>query len=65
MDRDTPLKVVKEVDYKYVDAKEFYQRDIYTCANCNNVLFVDRYQSLEDTDRINYCSECGQRLDWS
>lgn len=64
MDRDIPLKVVKEVDYKYVDAKEFYRIDIYKCSNCNNVLIVDRYQMLEDKDKANYCSDCGQRLDW-
>ena len=65
VERDTPMKVVKEVDKKYVDAKEFYERDIYKCSNCNNVLIIDRYQRLEDKDKINYCKECGQRLDWS
>lgn len=64
VDRDTPKKVVREVDKKYVDAKEFYERDIYRCGSCNNVLIVDRYQRLEDKDKIKYCSECGQRLDW-
>ena len=65
VERDTSMKVVKEVDKKYVDAKEFYERDIYRCGSCNNVLIIDRYQRLEDKDKINYCKECGQRLDWS
>ncbi len=64
VERDTSMKVVKEVDKKYVDAKEFYERDIYRCGSCNNVLIVDRYQRLEDKDKNKYCSECGQRLDW-
>ena len=55
IERDTPKKVIKEVDY----------RDIYKCSNCNNVLIIDRYQRLKDKDKINYCGECGQRLDWS
>src|SRR5690554_1301437 len=51
VERDTSMKVVKEVDKKYVDAKEFYERDIYRCGSCNNVLIIDRYQRLEDKDK--------------
>lgn len=64
VERDTPMKVVKEVDKKYVDAKEFYERDIYRCGSCKKVLIVDRYQKLQDNEKTNYCYYCGQKLNW-
>ena len=65
VERDTPMKVIKEVDKKYVDTYDFYERDIYRCGSCKKVLLVDRYQKLQDNEKTNYCSHCGQRLDWS
>ena len=59
-----PMKVIKEVDKKYVDTHDFYERDIYKCGSCKKVLTVDRYQRLQDDEKTNYCHFCGQRLNW-
>ena len=64
VERDTPKKVIKEVDKKYVDTYEFYERDIYRCCSCKKLLIIDRYQYLQDNEKTNYCYYCGQRLDW-
>lgn len=63
--RETPKKVIKEVDKKYIDTHDFYERDIYRCNNCKKVLLVDRYQKIQDNEKTNYCYYCGQKLDWS
>lgn len=64
IERDTPKKVIKEVDRKYVDTYEFYLIDIYKCGSCKKVLIVDRYQKLQDNEKTNYCQHCGQRIGW-
>lgn len=63
-ERNTPMKVIKKVEKKYVDTYDFYERDIYRCGSCKKVLLVDRYQKLQDNEKTNFCSHCGQRLDW-
>ena len=64
IEKETPKKVIKEVDKKYVDLYEFYERDVYRCSSCKEVLIIDRYQKLQDNEKTNYCYYCGQRLDW-
>lgn len=59
--RDTPMKVIKEVDKKYIDAHNFYERGIYKCGSCKKLLIVDMYQKIQ----TRYCYYCGQRIDWS
>ena len=48
VDRDAPKKVVKEVDKKYVDTYEFYERDIYRCGSCKKVLIIDRHRKQDN-----------------
>ena len=64
VERDTPMKVIKEVDKKYVDTYDFYERDIYRCGSCKKVLIIDRHQKLQDNEKTNYCYYCGQKLLW-
>ena len=63
-ERDTPMKVILEVDKKYVDTYAFYYRKTYKCGSCKKVLLADRYGKLSDNEKTNYCSHCGQKLDW-
>lgn len=64
VERDTPMKVIKEVDKKHVDTYDFYERDIYRCGSCKKVLIIDRHQKLQDNEKTNYCFYCGQKLKW-
>lgn len=69
--RDTGMKVILTPYKKVVgNENEFYMGNMYTCPQCHGVLLMDRWQSpietlKENGDILKYCSDCGQRLDWS
>lgn len=69
--RDTKMKVIL-TQYKKVvgNVDEFYMGNMYTCPQCHGVVLMDKWQApIEHLKAVgetsNYCSSCGQRLDWS
>lgn len=53
----------KQIDKKVcvVETVNYEVKYIYTCPNCNKYLTDNTQKCLS----INYCSKCGQKLDWS
>jgi hypothetical protein len=65
IDKETPKKPIKKVlidPYDY-DEQGVFKNKIFQCPNCKNTL-VDEYECIDYSGQ-NYCSNCGQRLDWS
>lgn len=58
---DIPKKVIRqheeptEEEIKELADLNFCGGDVIRCPNCNEYIVVDR---------LKYCMECGQRLDW-
>ena len=51
LEKQIPMKVVEE-------------RNIYLCPNCGSSAETDCGDDMLDY-RLNYCDNCGQKLDWS
>ena len=65
LDKEKPaVPILYEAEYK--DTYESYQ-----CPNCHaevrriNMWAFDNYPYHDDSGKVSYCSECGQKLDWS
>lgn len=58
VEKATPKKVKNITDYYSVEIDE-YEYTLGYCPYCNKDIIFDKYYQL------NYCSECGQKLDWS
>lgn len=59
VDEKTPKKAI----YKFI--KKPYEH-IWSCPKCKEKIRSIIYQDTEeDTGELNYCPECGQRIDWS
>lgn len=59
---DKEIKTLQELVDKETPKKPEFNcdEDIYTCPYCGK-----KYETYYDGYQKNYCSECGQALDWS
>ena len=57
VDKATPKKPLLRKD-GYDDGSEIC--DTWDCPNCGETYVIE-----DDTDKCNYCPNCGQRIDWS
>lgn len=57
VDRATPKKPLLRKD-GYDDESEIC--NIWNCSNCSKTFVIE-----DDTNKCNYCPNCGQRIDWS
>ena len=49
---------------KQIPKKVVMERNIYICPNCGENAETDCGDDMLDY-RLNYCDNCGQKLDWS
>ena len=49
---------------KQIPKKVLTERNIYICPNCGSNVETDCGDDMLDC-RLNYCDNCGQKLDWS
>lgn len=43
--------------------KPYFNCDDWHCSKCDEIVFLGEWE--EDTTKPNFCSNCGQALDWS
>lgn len=57
-------KQIPKKPYIQQVVKDFREHDCYECPNCDS--FVGYVSDCKDEHyQIGYCSNCGQKLDWS
>ena len=58
------VKVAIQALEKQIPKKVLAERNIYICPNCGASAETDCGDDMLDY-RLNYCDNCGQKLDWS
>lgn len=43
----------------------FWSRDEMNCPNCDSYLISKDTTGITIGNKVNYCEECGQAIDWS
>ena len=56
--KDNDIKTLQELVDKETPMKVEEELELFRCPNCNEKLLIYKRS-------INYCYECGQKLDWS
>lgn len=64
-DKEKALEILEELAERDTPKKVIYEEpDIPKCPNCNSPNCTI-YNGHSDDIELNFCDDCGQRLDWS